>query len=1304
MKKRLNRRLVSSWAGLRYATLAGAALASVGCAESVGDLNRVQPDLISKDHFEGQWFIRETVVDVPGTLPGAFEGRESRMEAIVWDIQEDWLVGYRSYELVPGLDGSAESDLTNPNVQPTSPGRGDGRNPDLYKGNPIVAFRIATHADVQRGYNSRTGEQNNIISENTSDRPWYERDYMRVDWQSSGVDNIMMLQPLFGAFSTMSNFVPANEGGPDAFRVEVDEEGRANYIDFTVRRTMIPSVMGCLSAYWNNTIGDCTGEEVKIRTSMLKIDPEREQDYVPMVYNDQRMGEFGMFRVERPTYDRKLGNTFEGLIQLAYRHDMWQGSRQSDGEPLDFEARALSPITYTLSENYPEEMLPVTREIATEYDGVFKQIASAARGQSIAELEADLEADTGGSCLFCLNENVDDSARMGDVRYNFIYWVDDVQASSPLGYGPSSANPETGRIVSANAYVYGHGVDRSAETAKQMIDLMNGQIEEDDIRDATYVRNALRADRKPIDPRATAARLDGLVGEARHRALLGDAAFERFEALEPLGIDALAPATPALDQARIDALVDTRIEDAMIPEEWKLLDEANAPQAIFMRRLYEKRRQDALDAGEEVGPEPRLGYMSVKNWMGDNFASELEERQRIASENNLWLQEFSDPVLVGLAREMRDSQLTGDELYQELRERIFRGVMLHELGHTLGLRHNFSGSADALNFHDEYWEQRVKSIEPVEQYINGGQPVVDAFLRSNCSLPEPLVTVNGDVLEETGTEAACQEQRENQMVEYQYSTIMDYGGRFNSDNHGLGYYDRAALASSYGDLVEVFDEETMQGIAQASGELGVNIRRAALRANEVRTPVRYQGMDVAMMYEGQNGAMHSHYTNFPKLFGGYENLSKRHLIPRSEYVQSLRAGGDQSLVPVKVPYLACYDEFVDTVENCHRWDLGADPYEIVQDKLNSYEDYYVFNYFQRDRIGFTPWDVGRRTLFRYFAPVNNMFQHWYWGAAVTRLAPLETPRGELGLTAAVQGFQKLLNVMTTPDYGAHFYDPNSGVYEPVGADGCPEGMGDVTIPMDGSPGNFVQMPGCVNIPRGLGRSYFSRYDGSGYFIYRRVMEAGHFYDQLAALSALDRSNATVVGIGTDIAATDQRTFRLPYNLLFEDDLSGLYTSIYDETDISYGRHVFRASERGEGVVLGRDVFGPVSDEEMAELPAVRATRTYQTRVFSLVNGMRMLDGSLNPNYAMKGQISLAGSGEERTAPPGFVTVELTNPITGRSYIAYRAEDGADGPWYAADLLDEARRVVEDPAASEGAIGNVFGDIELVRLASSVLGN
>ena len=48
-------------------------------------------------------------------------------------------------------------------------------------------FPIESHFDVQREYDSSTGEQSNVISENTSDRPWYERSYMRVKWDENPI-------------------------------------------------------------------------------------------------------------------------------------------------------------------------------------------------------------------------------------------------------------------------------------------------------------------------------------------------------------------------------------------------------------------------------------------------------------------------------------------------------------------------------------------------------------------------------------------------------------------------------------------------------------------------------------------------------------------------------------------------------------------------------------------------------------------------------------------------------------------------------------------------------------------------------------------------------------------------------------------------------------------------------------------------------------------------------------------------------------------------------------------------------------
>src|SRR5262245_26930267 len=110
MTRCVNRRVDSGVLGLGAVALLGALALGTGCAQSIGDIDRTQPDLVSKEHFrDSEWFLRETVVDVPPTSPTSMVGDMGQLEEVVWDIQENWLVGYRAYEQIPGLDGTAAS-------------------------------------------------------------------------------------------------------------------------------------------------------------------------------------------------------------------------------------------------------------------------------------------------------------------------------------------------------------------------------------------------------------------------------------------------------------------------------------------------------------------------------------------------------------------------------------------------------------------------------------------------------------------------------------------------------------------------------------------------------------------------------------------------------------------------------------------------------------------------------------------------------------------------------------------------------------------------------------------------------------------------------------------------------------------------------------------------------------------------------------------------------------------------------------------------------------------------------------------
>ena len=70
-----------------------------------------------------------------------------------------------------------------------------------------------------------------------------------------------------------------------------------------------------------------------------------------------------------------------------------------------------------------------------------------------------------------------------------------------------------------------------------------------------------------------------------------------------------------------------------------------------------------------------------------------------AAERNMYLPEMADDALMGLARELRG--VPAEEAYEIIRRSIYTAVWAHEVGHTMGLMHNFGGSDDAINYFDD---------------------------------------------------------------------------------------------------------------------------------------------------------------------------------------------------------------------------------------------------------------------------------------------------------------------------------------------------------------------------------------------------------------------------------------------------------------------------------------------------------------------------------------------------------------------------------------------------------------------------
>jgi hypothetical protein len=151
-----------------------AALLLSACAGQ-GDIDRVQPDALDKSIFfnaDGtprKFYYRQTITAVPPTSAFNFEGMMGDMAKVRFLITEANLIGFRAYDYAIGSQ---------------NPTTGGDNNMDT----PVLVYKILSHFDVKREYNPGTGEETNVISENDKDRPWSQRQYMRVDWSMNLAD------------------------------------------------------------------------------------------------------------------------------------------------------------------------------------------------------------------------------------------------------------------------------------------------------------------------------------------------------------------------------------------------------------------------------------------------------------------------------------------------------------------------------------------------------------------------------------------------------------------------------------------------------------------------------------------------------------------------------------------------------------------------------------------------------------------------------------------------------------------------------------------------------------------------------------------------------------------------------------------------------------------------------------------------------------------------------------------------------------------------------------------------------------
>jgi len=1220
--------------------MAGFLAGAFSCAETVGDIDRTQPDKLHKSLFRADktWYYKQTVVDVPAKTTWIFEGVGSSLFKIRFEVQDGQLVAYRAHEHSPGQDPDVDPNWKDVGDTHYLPGEGEGVDPDQYKEAPIQVWPIAKHFDVIRQYNTTTGEQQNVLVEDETDRPWYERTYMRVNWAGSmGTTNNptyngnLIIPELSGAATVVPEGQEPDDS-PDAFRFELADgsifdsrsqavDDRVVYFDYTEHWTMSPSFC------FRGDPADCTPEKIKVRHSFWRIDNDRDQDYHPAIWDDVRQSKFGYFRTERFGYDRRRGLVDSSRLYMVNRYRLWEHSYQRDEDGsfartpagdrklIDFYNDGVpTPVVYALNTEHPDNLVATAQDIADEWNQAFRRATAHLCGVTVpngTDIDALPVAEPGKTCkdyrdagelpdMYVLDPNEDGAKRTGDLRHNFMYWVDQAQAAGPLGYGPSYADPETGELISGVAHIYGAAVDTYAAEAMDIIDVLGNFLTVEDLADGEHIRAHIEANRDRVDPRRIAAQT----------AKQNNMSLEEYEALDVR--DAMNMMLPDASKGIAAELSRTGLpEGSAFYEKWQaervrgtgleqmLLRGTAGDEIISALSQTDEFKKIAphWHPGEPV-PDEVFEMVTPANWAYGSAMREMErERVEYFASRNVLMADFADDAIIGLALEYKE-ETDPEKVYQDLRSNIYKATMLHEIGHTVGLRHNFEGSFDATNFHDEYWNLRAENLENIAG-------------RDDFSI--------GTIQAESRVTEA---QKIGRMQEYQYSSIMDYGMKFNTDFHGLGKWDHAAILFGYANAVEVFETPREEVIG--------NLKDYMLKLS-YSPDFDFEGY-VEDTWENRTHPRDAHplrhfnYTHMPYFLGreaadNYMALRQRKVRDYDE----LRVEREEGLaVDLEVPYMFCGDEWVSSVMSCNRWDLGANYQEIQSGAISAYYNYYFFNHFRRERVNFSPNAVMSRVYDRYFRLITDtyrfgLFAGVFWGGLPDPVL------GYVWQSSIIHGLDTLLNVLSTPQYGTYMRG-DDGRYHQWKYD------------IEPGPGRFI-------VPMGKGRRRHTRYywdEGYNYFEY--PVESGHFWDWLAALMSLTESTFSVLGVEVQ---SDFRTYSIPYYLLFPEKLTRWFNAMAMRDSDGYGPRVYNNELKF------------LTEMEEPQGDPLNLRPDFTTQFYAMMYGMQSFQSNFSLHYVDQMQVFRVGSGEEMNPGPEYEILTFSDPITGHQYGTMRKKAGYD---------------------------------------------
>ncbi|MEN9723433.1 MAG: hypothetical protein RJB38_1419 [Pseudomonadota bacterium] len=603
-----------------------------------------------------EFLFRRTLEDSPNSFDFTFAGSSGPLEIVRLIFEKDRLRVVRADPMIPTRGGN-RNDLTDLMSLPVQYFREDPRDS---QGHLLASPRLIPCEPGHPDAVASVSWEGNSIPPISSALNYYELGQCfagSTDVTASSVDNRFEKDGLL-SFSLSTTYL--NAPGTDCGGVL-----SAGYFD-QVQSTFTFQERYSFKKY--ALIG--TASQKSAEVPLLAIP-----------YEAQKKLGFGIF-----TYSKKTPNSY--------------GNVGTDGTvtplPALFDLRGGKKIRYVLAglpgaNEDPElraRLIAATREVIADWNEAFRRAfvgTSFERSGDVLELQVEGEA---GAPV----------AALGDLDVNHIYYIPKRTSSGVIGLGGAHSNPRSGKVEAASVFIYGGNILSFVERMKEM-------------------RAAREQFRKELAsplvqmPQAPGNLMTPAASRASSQAGLGS---RSTPSLAPLG-----GRQAAALKARSGRSFGTSIE-----ERREMLSRLKGRPSELA--FYEAFMQGAQEGA--LSNVPRMsGLISEKllRVLSARGARDGLESLRATAKRSNTLATLVDRltrahVCVHEAPELSRSMIESDQEQSDLDLVIgvYKPTLAHEIGHNLGLRHNFISSYDRANWKFATSDSSKRDYSSVMDYLS----------------------------------------------------------------------------------------------------------------------------------------------------------------------------------------------------------------------------------------------------------------------------------------------------------------------------------------------------------------------------------------------------------------------------------------------------------------------------------------------------------------------------------------------------------------------------------------------------------